>query len=86
VEQNRMKLPAMDELLRIIAAVGATLLVVALAVLFFKWVFSWKLKLPEAKIPVAEALAQPTNTPIPATPNQLRSPSAACAGPSFAGG
>ena len=35
-----MKLPAMDELLRIIAAVGATLLVVALAVLFFKWVFS----------------------------------------------
>ena len=35
-----MKLPAMDELLRIIAVVGATLLVVALAVLFFKWVFS----------------------------------------------
>jgi hypothetical protein len=34
-----MKLPARDELLRIIAAVGATLLVVALAVLFFKWVF-----------------------------------------------
>ena len=30
-----MKLPAMDELLRIIAAAGATLLVVALAVLFF---------------------------------------------------
>jgi hypothetical protein len=40
VEQNRMKLPARDELLRIIAAAGVTLLVVALAVLFFKWVFS----------------------------------------------
>jgi hypothetical protein len=40
VEQNRMKLPAMDELLPIIAAVGATLLVAALAVLFFKGVFS----------------------------------------------
>ena len=40
VEQNRMKLPARDELLRIVAAVGATLLVVALAVLFFRWVFS----------------------------------------------
>ena len=35
-----MKLPAMNELIRIIAAAGATLLVVALAVLFFKWVFS----------------------------------------------
>ena len=30
-----MKLPAMDELLRIIAAAGVTLLVVVLAVLFF---------------------------------------------------
>ena len=37
---NRMKLPAMNELLRIVAAAGVTLLVVALAVLFFKWVFS----------------------------------------------
>jgi hypothetical protein len=35
-----MKLPARDELLRIVAAAGVTLLVVVLAVLFFKWVFS----------------------------------------------
>ena len=40
VKQNRMKLPARDELLRIIAAAGVTLLVVALAVMFFMWVFS----------------------------------------------
>jgi len=31
---------ARDELLRIVAAAGVTLLVVVLAVLFFKWVFS----------------------------------------------
>ena len=35
-----MKLPARNELLRIIAAAGITLLVVALAVMFFIWVFS----------------------------------------------
>ena len=35
-----MKLPAMNELLRIIAAAGITLLVVALAIMFFMWVFS----------------------------------------------
>ena len=35
-----LKLPARDELLRIIAAAGVTLLVVAFAVLFFRWVFS----------------------------------------------
>ena len=35
-----MKLPARDELLRIVAAARVTLLVVVLAVLFFKWVFS----------------------------------------------
>jgi hypothetical protein len=35
-----MKLPAMDELLRIIAATGITLLVVALAVMFLMWVFA----------------------------------------------
>ena len=35
-----MKLPAMNELLRIIAAAGITLLAVALAVMFFMWVFS----------------------------------------------
>ena len=39
-DENRMKLPARDELLRIIAAAGVTLLVVALAVMFFMWVFS----------------------------------------------
>ena len=33
-----MKLPTMDELLRIIAAVGAALLVVTSAVMFFMWV------------------------------------------------
>ena len=35
-----MKLPAMNELLRIIAAAGITLLAVALAIMFFMWVFS----------------------------------------------
>jgi hypothetical protein len=35
-----MKLPARDELLRIIAAAGITLLVVASAVMFFMWVFA----------------------------------------------
>jgi hypothetical protein len=35
-----MKLPAMNELLRIIAAAGITLLDVALAIMFFMWVFS----------------------------------------------
>ena len=35
-----MKLPAKNELLRIIAAAGITLLAVALAVMFFMWVFS----------------------------------------------
>ena len=35
-----MKLPANNELLRIIAAAGITLLAVALAVMFFMWVFS----------------------------------------------
>jgi hypothetical protein len=39
-EQNHMKLPAMNELLRIIAAAGITLLVVALAIMFFMWVFA----------------------------------------------
>ena len=39
-KQNHMKLPAMNELLRIIAAAGITLLVVALAIMFFMWVFS----------------------------------------------
>ena len=32
--------PPMDELLRIVAAVGITLAVAALAVMFFMWVFS----------------------------------------------